>query len=439
MYPVNLRCLIPYYIGYVGRNGVHYMMDMHSRNQYLKVLQIKYQRASKKEKRAILDEYCQNTGQNRKYIIQKINSKTFLKKSGRRGRKWIYDGQVIDALVKVWEIFDYPCGDRLETLLKNEVEKLRALGELKISDSVAEQLKKISSATIDRRLRHQKQVLHLKKKYYQKKRPGLYQAIPVRGNDWDRSLLGQIQIDLLKHCGQSAAGEYICSLSIVDVASGWWEGKAVMGRGQQRIFQALTELRKQMPIPWREIHPDNDRAFINHHLYRYSLKENLCFSRSRPYQKNDNCFVEQKNSTHIRSFLGNLRYDTEYEQIIINELYDILRLYKNFFQPIIKLKEKIREKGKIHRKYDKAKTPYQRIIESDWISDEKRRELTNLYLSLNPAELKRYIDKLTKMLYQAYKEKNKSQKVKIDKKLHPNSVRFFMREKMPVRLGSYMS
>jgi hypothetical protein len=415
------------------------MMDMHSRNQYLKVLQTKYQLTSKKGKSKILDEYCQNTGQSRKYVIQKINSRYLLKKTGKRGRKQIYDGYVIAALVEVWKIFDYPCGDRLEPLLKTEVERLRAINELKISDEVAAKLKKISSATIDRRLAHEKEVLHLKKKYLFKKRPALYQIIPVRGNDWDRSVLGQIQIDLVEHCGQSASGEYICSLSVVDVASGWWEGRAVMGRGQRRTFKALTRARKQMPIPWREIHPDSDTAFINWHLLRYSQQENLIFSRSRPYQKNDNCFVEQKNSTHIRGLLGHLRYDTEYELMIINELYDTLRLYKNFFQPVIKLKEKVREKGRIHRKYDQAKTPYQRIIESDWISEEKRKELTDIYLSLNPAELKRYIDGLTTKLYHEYQAKKDSRKVEVDKKLHLNTVRFFMNRKMPVRLGSYMS
>lgn len=415
------------------------MMDMYSRNQYLKVLQIKYCHAARKEKTEILNEYCQNLSQSRKYVIQKINSKTLLKKTGRRGRKQTYDGRVIAALVEVWKIFDYPCGDRLEPLLKDEVERLRNLGELKISDQVASQLKKMSSSTIDRRLVHEKEVLHLKKRYCQKKRPGLYQAIPVRGNDWDRSLLGQIQIDLVEHCGQSSKGEFICSLSIVDVASGWWEGRAIMGRGQRRTFESLERARRQSPIPWREIHPDNDTAFINHHLYQYTLKENLLFSRSRPYQKNDNCFVEQKNSTHVRSFLGNLRYDTEYELMIINELYDTLRLYKNFFQPVIKLKEKIREKGKIHRRYERAKTPCHRIIESDWISNEKRGELTKLDLSLNPAHLKRYIDGLTAKLYHEYQAKNDSQKVEIHKKLHPSTVRFIMNQNYKVRLGSYMS
>lgn len=412
---------------------------MSSRNQYLKVLQIKYRRANKKEKSGILDEYCENTGQSRKHVTAKINSKTLLRKSGKRGRKEIYDGRVIKGLVEMWKIFDYPCGDRLDPLLKTETERLRAFGELKISDRVANQLKKISSATIDRRLVHAKEVLHLRKKYYQKKRRGLYQAIPVRGNDWDRSVLGQVQIDMVEHCGQSASGEYICSLSIVDVASGWWEGRAIMGKGQMRTFEAIERARKLSPAPWREIHPDNGTNFINWHLYRYSLKENLAFSRSRPYQKNDNCFVEQKNSTHVRAYLGNLRYDTEYELMIINEIYDTLRLYKNFFQPVIKLKQKMRAKGKIHRKYDKAKTPYQRIIESDWISNEKRKELTKIYLSLNPAKLKRYIDGLTVKLHSVYEEKNKSQRVEIYKNLHPSMVRFNVIEKTGLRLGSYMS
>ncbi|MGC9049206.1 MAG: hypothetical protein ACP5IX_03255, partial [Patescibacteria group bacterium] len=141
----------------------------------------------------------------------------------------------------------------------------------------------------------------------------------------------------------------------------------------------------------------------------------------------------------IRSFLGNLRYDTEYELMIINEIYWALRLYQNFFQPVIKLKEKVREKGKIHRKYEKAKTPYQRIIESDWISDEKRKELTNLYLTLNPAKLKRYIDGLTTKLYHEYQAKKDSQKVEIDKKLQPTMVRFNMADKIKFRLGSYMA
>ena len=382
-------------------------MNMDARNQYLKVLQDKYfMTKSKKEKSSILDEYCQNTGQNRKYVIRKINS-PLSSAHKRRKKKEVYDGYVRAALGEVWEIFDRPCGQRLEVILKEQVDNLRDLGELLTPNEVAEKLKKIAPATIDRKLRHQKQVLHLKRKYHGKRNPLIYQRIPVRAGDWDRTLVGQIQIDLVEHCGSSASGLFTNSVSSCEIATGWWEGEAVMGRGQERTHKAITRIRKRTPFEWKEMHPDNDTAFINDQLERYANTEGIKFSRSRPYKKNDNCFVEQKNSTHIRAILGHLRYDTDQEQKIINSLYRReLRLYKNFFQPVMKLKEKVREKGKIHRKYDVPKTPYQRLIESDQIPEETKKQLKEIYLSLNPAELKRRIDEKIHMLFEAYEEKN---------------------------------
>lgn len=420
------------------------MMDMHARNEYLKALMETYVKAAKKEKGQILDEYCRNTGQNRKYVIHKIWSEAAPKE---RIRKTFYDGRIVEALAKVWEVFDYPCGQRLEPLLKKEVERLRKFGELQISDEVANKLKKISSATIDRKLRHQKEALSLKRKYQKKNHPLLYQKIPVRGNDWDRSLLGQVEIDLVEHCGSSTAGEYINSVSVVDVASGWWEAQAIMGKGQMRSFEALQKIRQRMPFALREIHPDNDTAFINAHLFAYAEKEKIKFSRSRPYKKNDNCFVEQKNSTHVRSLFGHLRYDTDEELNCLNDLYEgQLRLYKNFFQPVMKLKEKIRDKGKKHRKYDIPKTPFERVIESEQISKETQEELKAIYSALNPAELKRKIDAKRDELYQAYQNKHRSSRVIPDKKQTPRldiylsldkiiSVRNYMTEQSLVGLG----
>lgn len=384
-------------------------MDMHARNEYLKTLRKVYMKAGKKNKGQILDEYCRNTGQNRKYIIWKIWNENMPKP---RKRKAFYDGKTIEALAKTWEIFDYPCGQRLKPLLKTEVDRLRKFGELQISEEVANKLKEISSATIDRKLKHQKEVLRQKRKYHKKNHPLLYHKIPVRGNDWDRSLIGQEEIDLVEHCGSSAAGEYINSISVTDVASGWWEGQGIMGKGQARSFDALRKIRQRTPFEWVEIHPDNDTAFINHHLFRYTEKERIRFSRSRPYKKNDNCFVEQKNSTHVRNILGYLRYDIEEELEMINDVYENeLRLYKNFFQPVMKLKEKIREKGKIHRKYDVPKTPFQRLIESKQISKKTKRILKAIYLSLNPAQLKRIIDAKLQKLCKTYQRKNSSQKI----------------------------
>ena len=401
-------------------------MDMRARNQYLKVLQERYFKAnSKKGKSSILDEYCRNTHQDRKYVIRRIKSPIPSASKGRR-RKEIYDSYVKAALAKVWEIFDYPCGQRLVPLLKSEVDRLRKLKELLISTEVAEKLKRISSKTIDRKLKHQKEVLHQERKYRRKSNSLIYQKIPIRAGNWDRSLVGQVEIDLVEHCGASASGQFVNSVSIVDVATGWWEGEAIMGRAQGRTFDALTAIRERMPFDWIEMHPDNDSTFINWHLVKYAEKEGIIFSRSRPYRKNDNCFVEQKNSTHIRGIFGHLRYDTDKETEIINSLYrGELRLYKNFFQPVMKLKEKIRDKGRVHRKYDAPKTPYQRLMESEQVSKKTKEHLQSLYLSLNPAELKREIEAKTQELYCTYEERNKAEALPF-KRQTPRTVTNYM-------------
>jgi len=200
-------------------------MDMYSKNQYLKALIEKrgYLLKSKKEKSELLDEYCQTTGQNRNYVIRKIRSGAYLKSGfGKRKRKVKYDGYVKDALVKIWRIFDYPCGQRLEPLLKAGLaDRLRNLGEISFSDEVAKKLKEIDASTIDEKLREQKEVERIRKKYQRKVHPLLYQKIPVKlSNEWDRNQLGNIQTDLIEHCGQSARGEYINTISNTDIATG---------------------------------------------------------------------------------------------------------------------------------------------------------------------------------------------------------------------------
>jgi len=413
-------------------------MDMYSRTQYLKRLQERYfQARSKKEKSSILDEYCKNTNQNRKYVISRINSSFSSKPRKRKKRKCIYDGYVKAALAKVWDIFDEPCGQRLAPLLKTEVDRLRQLEEIFVCNEVAEKLKRISPRTIDRALKRQKETLHLSRKYSRKRNPLIYQRIPVKAGGWDRSLPGQVQIDLVEHCGQSASGLYVNTVSSCDVAFGWWEGEAILGSGKERSCDALDRARGRMPFSWIHAHPDNDSSFINWHLFSYCEAEGIEFSRSRPYKKNDNNFVEQKNSTHIRAVIGHLRYDTEKELALINSLYrNELRLYKNFFQPVMKLKEKIRDKGKVHRRYDTPKTPYQRIIESEHIPQETKEKLTKLYLSLNPAELKRKIDEKVHILFKAYEEKNRGTEASPSKKQTPRTVRLYMTQQQPIRSGS---
>lgn len=401
---------------------------MYSRNQYLLELRIEYLKTKSKKKRGeLLNEAIKRTKLARKHLIVKLKPKSNLDRLAleRKKRKQYYDNSIKPALVRMWKIFDYPCGQRLEPLLKSETDKLRKLKELSCSDVVTKKLKEMGSATIDRKLRHQKEVERINRKYHKKIHPLLYQQIPVKVfEEQDREDLGNIQIDLVEHCGSSAADEFINTLNMTDICSGWTEQEAVMGKGQENTKNGVDKAKGRYPFPWKEIHSDSGTEFINAHLLRYSVDKGLGFSRSRPYKKNDNCLVEQKNNTHVRRLVGYLRYDTKEELNLLNDLYrNELRLYKNFFQPVIKLISKERIGGKIHRRYDSPKTPYQRLMKSD-IPKSKKQELTIIYRSLNPAQLKRTIDEKLDILYKLYQQKNNKnilQKVDFKKKL---SVRF---------------
>lgn len=314
--------------------------------------------------------------------------------------------------------------------MEEETDRLRTLGELDCSDIVAGKLKQMGSATIDRKLKRTKQI-ELAKKKYGKKHPLLYQKIPVKVfAEQDRSVLGNMQIDLVEHCGSSASGEFVNTLTAIDINSGWTEQSAVMGKSQENTRFGIDSARARCPFAWKEIHSDGGTEFINAHLFRYTIGTELGFSRSRPYKKNDNCLVEQKNNTHVRRLVGYLRYDTIEEQSLLNDLYyNELRLFKNFFSPVIKLVLKERVSGRIFRRYDRPRTPFQRLLESLEISESKKQELKNMYQPLNPAELKRRIDKKLGMLYEFYKQKNNSQKVEEKKKI---SVRFSGEIRKPI-------
>jgi hypothetical protein len=413
-------------------------MDMESRNQYLKVLRERYLKAkAKKEKTQILDEYCRNTGQARKYVIRKIQPGVDLRPKPRRKRKQTYDGQVTAALAKVWEIFDCPCGQRLKPILEVELDRLIDLGELRVSDEVTLKLKTMSSATIDRKLKHQREVLHLLRSKGGGPKPGslLKRKIPIRLTEWDTSKVGYVEMDLVVHCGSSTFGEYINTLSTTEVSSGWWEGEAIMGKSQESTFQALKHIRQRTSFDWKGLDSDNGSEFINDILYKYCCREKIEFTRSRPSRKNDNAYIEQKNWTHVRKILGYLRYDTLAELGIINDLYrGDLRLYKNFLQPVMKLVSKERIGGSVKRKYDTPKTPYQRLMNSGQISEQTRKQLEMVYLSLNPAQLKRSIDAKLEELYQTYEKKGRSEQAEPVKKMVPRTVTSFMIQQPKVGL-----
>ena len=208
-----------------------------------------------------------------------------------------------------------------------------------------------------------------------------------------------------------------------------------MGKSQQSTFQALKQVRERTPFDWKGLDSDNGSEFVNDILYKYCHREKLEFTRSRPSRKNDNAYIEQKNWTHVRKILGYLRYDTFAELSIINDLYrGDLKLYKNFLQPVMKLVSKERIGGSVKRKYDTPKTPYQRLMDSGQISGETRKQLETVYLSLNPAQLKRSIDAKLDVLYRTYEEKRKSEQIDPMRRVVPHTVTSFMIQQPKVGL-----
>jgi hypothetical protein len=411
-------------------------MGMQAKKEYLLVLREKYyQTQTKKEKSRLLDEYCQNTGQSRKYVISRIQQRIDLSPRKKRVKLQRYDGEVTAALATIWAIFDYPCGQRLKPILETELERLRELGELQISDETAWRLKSISSATIDRKLSNQREIFQLKRARGIPK-PGslLKSKIAIRLTEWDTQEVGNVEMDTVAHCGSSASGEFVYSLSTTEISSGWWEGEAILGKSQAATFRACQTIRGRTPFKWRGIDTDNGTEFMSEILYKYCAREKLEFTRSRAHHKNDNAYIEQKNWTHVRKVLGYFRYDTVPEIKLINELYrQDLRLYKNFLQPVMKLRSKERVGGKIKRKYDNPRTPYQRLLESGQLGEEAQAALKSVYQSLNPAALKRQIEATLEELWQLYEQKKGKGQVNPHKKLTPPSVTSFMIQRIPIR------
>lgn len=413
---------------------------MYSRKQYLKDVQQEYLKTRKKEKIKLLDEVVKRTSLNRKYLIRRLSAKTRWNKIPvKKKRSRQYSSELIAPLVELWDIFDQPCGQRLKPIINDELDRLRDFEEIWVTDNEAKQLKKMSAKTIDRLLEHEKSVRIMETKYQKSNNPILYQKIPTKlSEEFDRDKIGYIQIDAVEHCGQSVIDQYLNTITHTDVGSGWWEGEAVMGKGKQNTLEAIKNSRKRFPFHWVEIHPDNGTSFINYFLYDYAIDEKLEFTRSRPFKKNDNCFVEQKNSRNVRRHVGHVRYDTKQELLILNDLYQHeLRLYKNFFQPIMRLDVKERNKGHIYRKYHQAKTPYQWLMDNPDTPERIKQTLKEQYQRLNPAELKRSIEAKLKLLAMTYQ--NKQNKQLINDKINNSKVTFLFDPTTEFRLPTYLT
>jgi hypothetical protein len=385
---------------------------MHARKQYLAEVRKEYERAAESGRSRLLDEAQKRTGYNRKYLIRVLNRVAGPEAvpGRRRRRSATYGAAVVTALVAVWDIFEQPCGQRLAPVLREQVERLRGWGELRCSEAVAEQLKRISASTIDRLLRREKRVRMLRRHRNPNVQRLIFQKVPVKvTTEWDRNEIGNLQVDFVAHCGRSTAGEYIHTISAVDIATNWWEGQAIAARSQHATKEGLCEMRLRFPFRIRELHPDNDSALINNLLWDWCREQRIELTRSRPYRKNDNAWVEQKNWTHVRKVVGYGRFDNTRELRLLNEIYAVLRLYKNFFLPTIKLASKVRVGGHMQRTYDEARTPYQRMMESRQIGRKTKQQLRSVYEGLNPAELQRQLQGLREQLERAGPGERESQ------------------------------
>jgi len=364
---------------------------------------------SKKDKTKILDEYCANSGLNRKYSITKIREICFKEKvPAKRGRKPEYSPEADVLLIKIWEYYSCICGERLQPFIAEGMEVLERCGYIDEPKSVKREVLKMSTATVKRRIAgHQKRFG--KKKGLSATKPGslLKKNIPIKTNQWNEKMAGYTEIDLVAHCGESLRGDFIHTLQFVDIKTTWTERRAVMGKGQTGVFKAIKIIRTKLPFILRGLDSDNGSEFINHQLLKYCEKEGISFTRSRPYMKKDNAHIEQKNWPMVRKILGYDRFDTQYQLDLINDLYDNeLRLCLNFFQPTMKLKEKVRVGSKYKRKYDTPRTPYRRVLECDEVPEEKKEELRKIYAKLDPVKLKRDIDRKVMRIIKAAQIKN---------------------------------
>ena len=368
---------------------------MNARKQYLEQISKEYSRAEGKGRGRLLDEAEKRTGLNRKYLIRVLNHPHRQRPRKRRRRRAEYGAAVVTALIEVWDIFEQPCGQRMVAVLRRELDRLRKLGELRCSDPLADQLKQISASTIDRLLGREKRVRQLRRNRNPNVQRLIYQKVPVKvAADWDTREIGNVQVDFVAHCGRSTGGDYIHTISAVDIATNWWEGQAIAVRSQRATKEGLSQMQPRFPFRIRELHPDNDSALVNDLLWDWTQEKRIRLSRSRPYKKNDNAWVEQKNWTHVRKVVGYRRFDTTGELRVLHEIYNSLRLYKNFCLPTLRLKSKTRVDGRIKRVYDQPRTPYERVMGSRQVDRKTKQELLSIYEALNPAELYRRLTEL---------------------------------------------
>ena len=373
-------------------------MTNKGKRELLEALRPRYLKASKDGKAKILDEFIAATGYHRKYAIRLLNHGPKPKGWRKRGRSKVYQGEAVQVLEQLWEIAGRICSRRLHPFLSELVTVLERQGELALAPEIKAQLLVMSRSTIDRCLQPAR---FPERRGLSTTKPGslLKSAIPVRTfADWDDAHPGFVEVDLVAHCGESTHGSYFSTLTTTDIATCWTECLILARHTQETVFQAVLQLRRLLPFSLLGLDSDNGGEFINDILYRYCLAEQITFTRSRPYRKNDQAHVEQKNWSVVRKLVGYDRFETKEEFELLAAIYADWRLYVNFFQPVMKLVEKKREGSKVSKRYDQAATPFRRVLASPDVCLEAKAALMAQYMTLNPVPLRSRIDANTARL-----------------------------------------
>ena len=368
------------------------MMSQQSTNEYAREVGARYRRASRLEKSRILNEFCKTGKYNRKYAIGLLrNPPSSRAVPIRRPRATVYGKEERTSLTRLWEISNGLCSKRLIPFLPELITALERHEEISLTEQTRQKLLTISPATADRLLATVRR--SLPNHGLSTTKPGtlLRNQIPIHTHySWDDHKPGFFEIDLVAHCAESAAGEFCYTFTLTDIATGWTECQSLANRGQNSVVEGIARVRQILPFTMLAIDSDNGSEFINHHLVRYCAEHELTFTRSRPYKKNDQCHVEQKNWTVVRQHIGYGRYEGAEECRLLQRVHSWLRLHINFFQPSLKLIYKERDKdnaAKVRKEYDQARTPYQRLLATGVMDKETTTEMKTFYESLNPVEI----------------------------------------------------
>ena len=375
------------------------MMSLRSKRELILRDAPRYWAAHGAQKRQILSEFVAITGYHPKYAIHVLRHPPDPPHKQRRRRKRIYGLPVQMALVRLWQIANGICGKRLVPYLPELISMLERHGELRLEPEVRTLLLRISPATADRLLRGER---GQRRRGVGTTKPGslLKKSIPIRTfADWDDARPGFTEVDLVAHCGDTTRGQYLYSLVLTDVDTGWTECEAVLNKGERQVCRAIGAVRQRLPFPLLGIDSDNGFEFINGMLLRYCRDQHITFTRGREYKKNDQAHVEQKNGTVVRQMVGYDRYEGTEDLATLAALYSALRLYINFCQPQLKLVAKKRVGSKVTKHYDPAKTPYQRVQDSPHVLAEAKAMLTDIYPTINPAVLLRQVHTLQDKLW----------------------------------------